>query len=61
MTVKGVRSQRREAPAGGVRNSNVVYKDGGLDGESDRAIAARGGSRTVKQEVINLFYGNGTA
>ena len=37
MTVKGVRSQRREAPAGGVRNSNVVYKDGGLDGESDRA------------------------
>ena len=25
------------------------------------ALAARGGSRTVKQEVINLFYGNGTA
>ena len=24
-------------------------------------LAARGGSRTVKQEVINLFYGNGTA
>ncbi len=27
----------------------------------DVRLTARGGSRTVKQEVINLFYGNGTA
>ncbi len=29
--------------------------------DDKKRIAARGGSRTVKQEVINLFYGNGTA
>ena len=34
---------------------------GGTGADSASGIAARGGSRTVKQEVINLFYGNGTA
>ncbi len=32
-----------------------------LEAIFDEPLAARGGSRTVKQEVINLFYGNGTA
>ena len=32
-----------------------------LTSRTSAILAARGGSRTVKQEVINLFYGNGTA
>ena len=41
MPAKGDRSAEREAPAGGVRNSAVLGKEGGPDGESDRAIVAR--------------------
>ncbi len=41
MSAKGDRSAEREAPAGGVRNSAVLGKEGGLDGESDRAVVAR--------------------
>ena len=41
MPAKGDRSAEREAPTGGVRHSAVLGKEGGLDGESDRAIVAR--------------------
>ena len=41
MPAKGDRSAEREAPAGGVRHSAVLGKEGGLDGESDRAVVAR--------------------
>ena len=41
MSAKGDRSAEREAPPGGVRNSAVLGKEGGPDGESDRAIVAR--------------------
>ncbi len=41
MSAKGDRSAEREAPPGGVRNSAVRGKEGGPDGESDRAIVAR--------------------
>ncbi len=41
MAAKGDRSAEREVPAGGVRNSAVLDKEGGLDGESDRVIVAR--------------------
>ena len=41
MPAKGDRSAEREALAGGVRNSAVLGKEGGPDGESDRAVVAR--------------------
>ena len=41
MAAKGDRSAEREAPAGGARNSAVLGREGGLDGESDRAIVAK--------------------
>ena len=41
MSAKGDRSAGREVPAGGVRNSAVLGKEGGPGGESDRAIVAR--------------------
>ena len=41
MPAKGDRSAEREAPAGGARNSVVLGREGGPDGESDRAIVAK--------------------
>ena len=41
MTVKGVRSQRREAPCGGGRNSKRRLQGGGRGGESDRAVVVK--------------------
>ncbi len=41
MSVKGDRGAEREVPAGGARNSAVLGKEDGPDGESDRAIVAR--------------------
>ena len=41
MSAKRERGAEREAPAGGVRNSAVLGKEGGPGGESDRAMVAR--------------------
>ena len=41
MSAKGDRSAEREAPASGARNSAVLGQEGGLGGESDRALVAR--------------------
>ncbi len=41
MPAKGDRGADWEAPAGAVRNSAVLGKEGGLGGESDRAMVAR--------------------
>ena len=40
MSAKGDRSAEREVPAGGVRYSAVLGKEGGPGGKSDRAIVA---------------------
>ncbi len=45
----------------GPTRAGVESCDNANCGRHKSGLAARGGSRTVKQEVINLFYGNGTA
>ena len=41
-------------------NTLIIFTgDNGSAGNQESRLAARGGSRTVKQEVINLFYWDG--